>query len=91
MAFLVWWSCCMCMQCVQSVGLGPQAAAAAGGLVARVLNLVTDMFLTAPLKASIQHLEEAELTTLTAEKTKFKAKSLWEQRGAVIMAVRRPG
>lgn len=64
-----------------------QAAAAAGGLVARVLNLVTDMFLTAPLKASIHHLDEAELTTLTAgERVLKKKKNAFVELALLLLA-----
>ncbi|KAK0151685.1 Redox-regulatory protein FAM213A [Merluccius polli] len=59
---------------------------AAVACLAAVLNYVTAVFLTAPLKASLQHLEETELTTLSGEKKSFKAKSLWADSGAVIMA-----
>ncbi|KAG7275866.1 hypothetical protein CRUP_033279 [Coryphaenoides rupestris] len=54
--------------------------------VTAVLNYLTDAFLTAPLKAPKEHLEEARLTTLSAEKRSFKAKTLWANSGAVIMA-----
>uniref|UniRef100_A0A3P8RTL3 Redox-regulatory protein FAM213A n=1 Tax=Amphiprion percula TaxID=161767 RepID=A0A3P8RTL3_AMPPE len=66
-------------------------AATIGGLVAGVMNVLTDLFLTKPLKATIQYLEEAELKTLQGDVKTFKAKTLWEKSGAVIMAVRRPG
>ncbi|GAA6214557.1 redox-regulatory protein FAM213A-like [Lates japonicus] len=60
--------------------------ATVGGLITGVMNLFTDMFLTAPLKATIAHLEETELKTLKGEIKTVKAKSLWEKTGAVIMA-----
>lgn len=66
-------------------------AASIGGLVAGTMNFLTDLFLTKPLKATIQYLEEAELTTLQGDVKTFKAKTVWEKSGAVIMAVRRPG
>uniref|UniRef100_A0A673ADF3 Redox-regulatory protein FAM213A n=1 Tax=Sphaeramia orbicularis TaxID=375764 RepID=A0A673ADF3_9TELE len=66
-------------------------ASAIGGFITGVLNSVTDRFLTPPLKATLKHLEETELKTLSGEKKAFKAKLLWEKSGAVIMAVRRPG
>uniref|UniRef100_A0A8C4ZEB6 Redox-regulatory protein FAM213A n=1 Tax=Gadus morhua TaxID=8049 RepID=A0A8C4ZEB6_GADMO len=59
--------------------------------ITAVFNYLTDVFLTQPLKATIQHLEETDLTTLSGENRSLKAKSLWESSGAVIMAVRRPG
>lgn len=66
-------------------------AATIGGLAAGAMNFLTDLFLTKPLKATIQYLEEAELKTLQGDVKTFKAKTLWEKSGAVIMAVRRPG
>lgn len=45
------------------------AAAAVGGLVTGVLNYFTDMFLTPPLKATLNHLEETELKTLKGGKS----------------------
>uniref|UniRef100_A0A3P9GYU6 Uncharacterized protein n=1 Tax=Oryzias latipes TaxID=8090 RepID=A0A3P9GYU6_ORYLA len=74
-----------------ALGIVGDAVAAVGGLIAGVLNYMTDMFLTAPLKATLKHLEDTELKTLTGEIKTFKAKCLWEKSGAVIMAVRRPG
>ncbi|KAF6730020.1 Redox-regulatory protein FAM213A [Oryzias melastigma] len=64
------------------------AVAAVGGLLAGVLNYMTDIFLTAPMKATLKHLEDTELKTLTGDIKTFKAKCLWEKSGAVIMAVR---
>uniref|UniRef100_A0A3Q1AHY2 Peroxiredoxin-like 2A n=1 Tax=Amphiprion ocellaris TaxID=80972 RepID=A0A3Q1AHY2_AMPOC len=61
-------------------------AATIGGLVAGVMNILTDLFLTKPLKATIQYLEEAELKTLQGDVKTFKARTLWEKSGAVIMA-----
>uniref|UniRef100_A0A3B4ZP32 Peroxiredoxin-like 2A n=1 Tax=Stegastes partitus TaxID=144197 RepID=A0A3B4ZP32_9TELE len=52
------------------------AAAIVGGLVTGVMNIITDLFLTPPLRATLQYLGEAELKTLQGEKT-FKAKTLW--------------
>uniref|UniRef100_A0A3B3HEJ8 Uncharacterized protein n=2 Tax=Oryzias latipes TaxID=8090 RepID=A0A3B3HEJ8_ORYLA len=74
-----------------ALGIVGDAVAAVGGLIAGVLNYMTDMFLSAPLKATLNHLEDTELKTLTGEIKTFKAKCLWEKAGAVIMAVRRPG
>lgn len=65
--------------------------ATVGGLVTGVMNFFTDRFLTPPLEATLKYLEEAELKTTKGEIRTFKAKSLWEKSGAVIMAVRRPG
>uniref|UniRef100_A0A087YFN2 Peroxiredoxin-like 2A n=2 Tax=Poecilia TaxID=8080 RepID=A0A087YFN2_POEFO len=65
--------------------------ATVSGFVTGVLNFFTDFFLTPPLKATLMFLEEAELKTLKGEIKTFKAKTLWEKSGAVVMAVRRPG
>lgn len=40
------------------------AVASIGSLITGVMNYVTDMFLTPPLKATLKHLEETELQTL---------------------------
>lgn len=56
-----------------------------------VTSFLTDPFLTPSLTATLRYLEETELRTLRGEKRYFKAKTLWEKTGAVIMAVRRPG
>lgn len=64
--------------------------ATVGGLVTGVMNFFTDRFLTPPLEATLKYLE-AELKTTKGEIKTFKAKSLWEKSGAVMMAVRRPG
>ncbi|XP_068924486.1 peroxiredoxin-like 2A isoform X2 [Petaurus breviceps papuanus] len=67
----------------------------AGALGAAVLSLIlanTDLFLTKSVTATLEFLEEIELKTLDNESPRtFKARELWEHRGAVIMAVRRPG
>ncbi|CAL8380961.1 unnamed protein product [Gadus morhua 'NCC'] len=55
--------------------------------ITAVFNYLTDVFLTQPLKATIQHLEETDLTTLSGENRSLKAKSLWASSGAVIMAL----
>lgn len=38
------------------------------GLFRAVMNFVTNVFLTPPLKATLKHLEETELKTLTGGK-----------------------
>lgn len=47
------------------MGLVANVLAAVGGLITAVMNLITDRFLTPPLKATLRHLEETELKTLT--------------------------
>lgn len=101
------------------MGLLTKLLAAVGGFVTAVMNSITDAFLTPPLRATLEHLEETDLKTLSggesrccacshrtgsvyaalvirliptrAETKTFKAKFLWENSGAVVMAVRRPG
>ncbi|KAG7507400.1 redox-regulatory protein FAM213A-like [Solea senegalensis] len=67
-------------------GVVAEVAASVFGLITAVMNFFTNMFLTPPLSATIKHLEEAELKTLTGEPKTIRAKSLWETSGAVIMA-----
>lgn len=73
------------------MGLIVSAMATVTGFLTSVMNFLTDPFLTPPMRATLTYLEETELKTLQGEKRSFKAKSLWENSGAVIMAVRRPG
>uniref|UniRef100_A0A3B4WWW3 Uncharacterized protein n=1 Tax=Seriola lalandi dorsalis TaxID=1841481 RepID=A0A3B4WWW3_SERLL len=47
-----------------AVGLIANAVATVGCLITNVMNFLTDMFLTPPLKATLKHLEETELKTL---------------------------
>uniref|UniRef100_A0AAY5K010 Peroxiredoxin-like 2 activated in M-CSF stimulated monocytes n=1 Tax=Esox lucius TaxID=8010 RepID=A0AAY5K010_ESOLU len=68
-----------------SLGLG-----ALGAVVAGVFLANTDLCLTKPAHASLEFLEDADLRSTVDDKT-IKAKALWEKRGAVVMAVRRPG
>uniref|UniRef100_A0A665WCZ2 Peroxiredoxin-like 2A n=1 Tax=Echeneis naucrates TaxID=173247 RepID=A0A665WCZ2_ECHNA len=67
-------------------GLIAGFVASVGGLITTVTNYVTDMFLTPPLSATLQHLEETQLKTMKGEIKTLKAKTLWENSGAVIMA-----
>lgn len=69
-----------------SLGLGAVGAAIAGILLAN-----TDLLLDKPVSASEEFLGETELKTIADDEKTFKAGSLWERSGAVIMAVRRPG
>lgn len=69
-----------------SLGLGAVGAAIAGILLAN-----TDLCLPKVAKASVEHLASADLRSTTDENKLIKASSLWEQNGAVVMAVRRPG
>ncbi|CAB1444625.1 unnamed protein product [Pleuronectes platessa] len=69
-----------------AAGVVANLVASALGLITAVSNFLTDMFLTPPLKATLQHLEGAELKTLRGELKTLRAKCLWEKSGAVIMA-----
>lgn len=48
-----------------AMGILTGAVAAVGGLVTGFMNFFTNIFLTPPLKATLTHLEEAELKTLS--------------------------
>lgn len=65
------------------------AAAVAGAAV--LLNLPTNPWVAKPQKATLEYLEQAKLATLDGSQRSFDASDLWRERGAVIMAVRRPG
>uniref|UniRef100_A0A4W3GSJ3 Uncharacterized protein n=3 Tax=Callorhinchus milii TaxID=7868 RepID=A0A4W3GSJ3_CALMI len=69
-----------------SLGLGALGAAFAGILLAN-----TDLLLPKAQRAMLAALSAAELRTLDGENRTFRASELWAGRGAVIMAVRRPG
>ncbi|KAG9335630.1 hypothetical protein JZ751_004395 [Albula glossodonta] len=62
-----------------------------GGFIAKLLYAFTDLFLTKPMQAGLDYLEDTDLKTMGQEVKTFKAKTLWEKSGAVILAVRRPG
>lgn len=47
------------------MGLLVKLLSAAGGFVTAVMNSITDVFLTPPLEATLEHLEEADLKTLS--------------------------
>ncbi|KAK3554404.1 hypothetical protein QTP70_023064 [Hemibagrus guttatus] len=64
-----------------SVTLGAVGAAIAGIILAN-----TDFFLTKPEFATLQYLENADLRTTEGNEKVFKARTLWETSGAVIMA-----
>lgn len=46
------------------MGAVANVVATIGGFVTGLMNFFTDIFLTPPLKATLQHLEETELKTL---------------------------
>lgn len=69
-----------------SLGLGAVGAALAGILLAN-----TDLCIPKAASASLEYLEDADLRSTTDDDKVIKAKSLWETKGAVVMAVRRPG
>lgn len=64
---------------------------AMGAVIAGIILANTDFFLTKSDFATLQYLEDADLKTTDADEKVFKARTLWETSGAVIMAVRRPG
>ncbi|KAF7657424.1 hypothetical protein LDENG_00026820 [Lucifuga dentata] len=68
------------------MGIVENIVATFGSFTVTFTNFFTDVFLTPPLKATVTRLEEIDLKTLKGEKKTFKAKSLWEKSGAVIMA-----
>ncbi|KAK2884531.1 hypothetical protein Q8A73_021005 [Channa argus] len=68
------------------MGLVTSAVAGVVGIVTGFMNFFTNIFLTPPLKATLTHLEETELKTLSGKIRTLKAKSLWEKSGAVVMA-----
>ncbi|XP_012887524.1 PREDICTED: redox-regulatory protein FAM213A [Dipodomys ordii] len=74
-----------------TMGMWSIGAGALGAATLAVLLANTDLFLSKPKKATLEYLEEIDLKTLEKEPRTFKAKELWQKRGAVIMAVRRPG
>lgn len=74
-----------------SVGMWSIGAGALGAAALALLLANTDVFLSKPQRASLEYLEGIDLKTLEKEPRTFKAKELWEKKGAVIMAVRRPG
>ncbi|KAL7877656.1 hypothetical protein SRHO_G00042990 [Serrasalmus rhombeus] len=63
-----------------SLGLGAVGAAIAGIILAN-----TDLFLTKPEPATVEYLEDADLKTTFGDDKTFKAQTLWEKSGAVIM------
>lgn len=69
-----------------SLGLGVVGAALAGVFLAN-----TDLCLPKAAKASLEHLENADLRSTIDDDKVIKAKTLWDTNGAVVMAVRRPG
>uniref|UniRef100_A0A3Q3EQI5 Uncharacterized protein n=1 Tax=Labrus bergylta TaxID=56723 RepID=A0A3Q3EQI5_9LABR len=59
--------------------------------VAELMSSFTDWFQTKPAWANLEVLEETELRTTGGVHERYKAKTLWEKTGAVVMVVRRPG
>uniref|UniRef100_A0AAV2LC87 Peroxiredoxin-like 2A n=1 Tax=Knipowitschia caucasica TaxID=637954 RepID=A0AAV2LC87_KNICA len=51
--------------------------ATVAGFVTTVMNFLTDPFLTSPLKATLKHLEETELSTLQGEKSDHGCEETW--------------
>ncbi|CAI9569493.1 unnamed protein product [Staurois parvus] len=74
-----------------SMGLWSFSIGALGAAVAGIILANTDYFLAKTERATLEYLGDADLQTISEESRTFKAKELWERKGAVIMAVRRPG
>ncbi|KAK7507733.1 hypothetical protein BaRGS_00000698 [Batillaria attramentaria] len=73
---------------------GPTLLKVLGGVavgVAVLCNLPSNPFIPRPKPATLSYLAETELQTIGSTPRKFKASELWENTGAVIMVVRRPG
>lgn len=47
------------------MGLLAELVAAVGGWITAAMNAITDVFLTPPLQATLEHLEETDLKTLS--------------------------
>ncbi|XP_010863841.1 peroxiredoxin-like 2A isoform X2 [Esox lucius] len=65
-----------------------------GVLVAWLVGLIlvnTDLFLPKSAPSTLEQLESTLLKTTTGDEETFEARGLWEENGAVVMAVRRPG
>ncbi|KAJ7987535.1 hypothetical protein DPEC_G00327500 [Dallia pectoralis] len=71
---------------VWTVGLGALVAWLAG-----LILVNTDLLLARSAPSTLEHLENTSLKTTIGDERTFNAKSLWEESGAVIMVVRRPG
>jgi hypothetical protein len=55
-----------------------------------ICNLPTRLWLPME-RASLQYLAQTSLQTIDEAKKVFKASELWQNNGAVIMVIRRPG
>ncbi|KAG9346171.1 hypothetical protein JZ751_007989 [Albula glossodonta] len=71
---------------ILTMGVLTQGLGAVFALIDGILRGFTDLFLTTPLRASLPQLEDADLKTLDGDERTFKAKTLWQKSGAVIMA-----
>uniref|UniRef100_A0AAY5EUU2 Peroxiredoxin-like 2A n=1 Tax=Electrophorus electricus TaxID=8005 RepID=A0AAY5EUU2_ELEEL len=60
-----------------------------GAAIAAILGIIlgnTDFLLTKPEHATLEQLQDADLRTTKGDEKTFKARTLWEKSGAVIMA-----
>ncbi|KAK7901774.1 hypothetical protein WMY93_018543 [Mugilogobius chulae] len=64
---------------------------AVGLFVAELISSITDWFQTKAAWADLRVLEDTELKTTGGVHERYKAKTLWQKTGAVVMVVRRPG
>ncbi|KAJ8284666.1 hypothetical protein COCON_G00035160 [Conger conger] len=71
---------------ILTMGILTRGLGSVFGFVEGILRGFTDLFLTKPLPASLPCLQDADLKTLDGEERTFKAKELWQESGAVIMA-----
>ncbi|KAG7492567.1 hypothetical protein MATL_G00015750 [Megalops atlanticus] len=60
------------------MGILVQGVGAVVALIEGILRVVTDVFLTKPLPASLEYLEDADLKTLDGEERTLKARTLEE-------------
>lgn len=71
-----------------SAGLAANLAASLVGLITALTNFVTDLFLTPPLRATLKHLEEAELKALEGGESEASAEDV--ARDALVTWNKRP-
>uniref|UniRef100_A0A3B3SNE2 Uncharacterized protein n=1 Tax=Paramormyrops kingsleyae TaxID=1676925 RepID=A0A3B3SNE2_9TELE len=67
------------------------AVGAVGAALVAIFLANMDVLLPKPQQASLTYLQDTELREIGGDEKLLKAKTLWEESGAVVMAVRRPG
>ncbi|GAA6110594.1 selenoprotein U 1a isoform X1 [Tachysurus ichikawai] len=68
------------------VGMWSVTIGAVGAAIGGIILANTDFFLTKPEFATVEYLENVDLRTTDGNEKVFKARTLWETSGAVIMA-----